>query len=497
MRVLVIDDEPKIRQNLMRMVACSPGFSAVGSAQNGAEALDMLSDCAPDIMITDIRMPRMDGLQFIRELRRAGSDAVCIVLSGYDDFSYAKSAMQLGVRNYLLKPVGQEELEAALRQAAQEVEQQRSVMFRLRQEEQARRERRLLQILHGQFASADAAFSQENMRLYVADIFAEIMPHNEALLRSLTDGEHIVVSVSEERVAMLALSAEPPVACARRLHACLQTEEARVRVVYSEALHAPEGIYQSYRAMRRLLDSGWLIKGTDVLCISEISFEPNPQALEQLHRWHHAPLDSAINSGNMEEIARQVERFFQLLSDAQAPDEAVRSYFIEELIHTMKLVTDPGGDAEAILEGTLSISELMHSHTISSLEAWYLDFCRNIARYLDGMRRKRPSKVADQVQALFLKDPSRSYSLAELSETFYMSPVYLGQVFKKETGQTLHAYLTQERIRLSKEKLASTSDPVYEIAESVGYQNLRSFYTAFKKSEGCTPNEFREQYQNH
>lgn len=496
MRVLVIDDEPKIRNNLMRMVSSVPGYEAVDSAQNGAEALDGLAACAPDIIITDIRMPRMDGLQFIQALRSAGSAAVCIIVSGYDDFSYARSAMQLGVRHYLLKPVGQEELEAALRQAAQEVEEQRSVVHRLQQEEQARRERQLLQILHGQFGSVDASFFRERTRLYVADIFAEIAPRKEELLSGFSGEERIIVSVSEERVAMLSVAEENPSACAWRLRDYMRTEDARVRVVFSEPLDSPEAICQSYRAMRRLLDSGWLLKGTDVLCVSEISFEPNPQALEQLHRWHHAPLDNAIKSGNMAEIAQQVSEFFHLLSGVQAPDEAVRSYFIEELMHTMKLVTDPGGDAEAIMEGPLSISELMHSHTISSLQTWYLNFCQNIARYLDGMRKKRPSKVADQVTALFQKDPSRTYSLAELSEIFYMNPVYLGQLFKKETGQTLHAYLTQERIRLSKEKLAATDDPVYEIAESVGYQNLRSFYTAFKKSEGCTPNEFREQYHN-
>ena len=174
----------------------------------------------------------------------------------------------------------------------------------------------------------------------------------------------------------------------------------------------------------------------------------------------------------------------------------MRTLFIEEVIHTMRKVLDKGGDAQMVLDEELNISEWLSQCNVVQLQSWYARLCQRVAQYLAQMRTGRPLCVSEQVMTMFREDPSRTWSLAELAATFYMSPAYLGQVFKKETGQSLHACITNERLRLIKAELQQGDAPVYEIAEKYGYANLRSFYTAFKKSENCTPSEYRERMRN-
>ena len=294
---------------------------------------------------------------------------------------------------------------------------------------------------------------------------------------------------------MLSWAEEDQPLIARRFHDCLRLEGAGVQEVYAEQLADAQSVCQAYRQISRVLESRWMIRGNSVSRLDDVTFDLHSNALSGLHKWSHTGLDQAIRDNNHEEIESQVHRFFALIRNTKADDTTVRSYFIEEIIHTMKLVTDTGGDAESILEGMRNIPEMLRTYSMNTLEDWYLSLCRSIAKYLGEMKQRRPGSVSQQILERFRANPAGDYSLSELAGTFYMSPVYLGQLFKKETGETLHAYLNQERIRLSMQKLRETDEAVYEIAESVGYQNLRSFYTAFRKAEGCSPNEYREQHR--
>jgi two-component system response regulator YesN len=113
--VLVVEDEPLIRVNIVRKLrdGC-PEFEVVMEAADGREALEAIAELAPDVLITDIRMPELDGLQLAREAYYNHPEMMVVIVSGYDDFAYAKSALQFGVKDYLLKPVNAEELHAAM-----------------------------------------------------------------------------------------------------------------------------------------------------------------------------------------------------------------------------------------------------------------------------------------------------------------------------------------------------------------------------------------------
>ena len=500
MRIIIVDDEPKVRGNLREMVVRWDGCDDVAEAGDGVEALEIIPVFQPDLVITDIRMPRMDGLQLLKEVRRQGYRVGQIILSGYSDFAYTQRAIQQGVHNYLLKPVEEHQLLEALSQAQQDLEHDRQLRQQLQQGELAWRERTLVRLIHGRGPVRPLpdvfSFEGKSARLYMLDVRADECPDYSDVVEYLQDEGRVFASLDESRWVCLSFTGLTPHSEAQYLRDCFSTDGTRVTVAYGEMLSSSQQLEASYQQLSHMLESRWLLPNSDVLSATQLQLPTDENAWSCLKQWSHAALDEAIDREDIAEIKRQTTRLFQILKGYRSVERDMRALFIEAVIHTMRRVLDQGGDADMVLGERLNINEMLTQRSVEELQRWYTELCLRVARYLAEMHTKRPRCVSEQVMAMFKEDPSQTWSLAGLAATFYMSPAYLGQVFKKETGQSVHAHLTSERIRLAKEALENSDAPVYEIAERYGYSNLRSFYTAFKKSENCTPSEYRERMRN-
>ncbi|MGN1369609.1 MAG: response regulator [Aristaeellaceae bacterium] len=497
MRILIVDDEPKVRQRLKAMIhRLTPENSVLGEAGNGEEALALMAQSMPDIVMTDIRMPRMDGLQLFREIHQRGWTVGRIILSGYSDFAYTQQAMQQGIRLYLLKPVAEDELKHVLAQAVEELTQARKQAEELRSGQLASRERALVRLLNGHRMAKEQPTPFERCCLFVIEGDGERWDDAQEAMQALQSDTRLITPVGANRLVCCS-AAVSALDEAVLLQATLTGRHRHITIAYSGPLKHAGEYHEVYRSLCALLDSRWLMQGSSILSLDDLPAESSFDVMEALRRWNHDALDRAIDLNDGPAMAQQTHRLFQMLSESRAEAEAGRAYFVEAVIHTMRHVTDRGGDPNAVLTQRLNIRELMTQYNIVELEQWYLELCRRIAAYLVEMRSRRPASVSRQIEALFQQDPSRSYTVNDLAEQFYMSPTYLHQVFKRETGQTIHAWLTARRIQLCKRALAESDDPVYEIAERYGYQNLRSFFTAFKRMEDCTPSEYRERMKHH
>ena len=181
-----------------------------------------------------------------------------------------------------------------------------------------------------------------------------------------------------------------------------------------------------------------------------------------------------------------------MLANVRSAPNAVRHFFVEDVLQSMRVILLNGGDAYEALGEQIRIDEQLSRLTFVELRAWYTSVCTRIADYLAQIRSARPKCIADRVLALFHEDCSRDFSMQELAGIFYMNPAYLGQVFKKETGTTIHACLTEIRMEQAKRLLTQSDMPIYEVGERSGYPNLRNFFTVFKRCTGCTPGQYRE-----
>ena len=133
-RVIIVDDEPVIRRGLRETIEWDAlGLEVAGEAADGKEALKLIREIRPEILITDIRMPEMDGIELIREIKKLDLNIKITILSGYSDYDYLKAAIRLGVDNYLLKPIDNDELIANLTNAVNEIEKEAAVSLQIRQ----------------------------------------------------------------------------------------------------------------------------------------------------------------------------------------------------------------------------------------------------------------------------------------------------------------------------------------------------------------------------
>jgi len=498
MKVLIVDDEPKVRQHLHDLIeqTCD-GYEVVGNAENGSSALACFERLHPDIVMTDIRMPGMNGLTLLEELNRKHYILGCVILSGYDDFAYTQQAMRQGVQNYLLKPVDPKELYQALQRAAEELQQKRTLDHLLKKGQIACRGRWLLNLLHGisidnTFAEAQTfglAFTFENCTLYLIDL-ADNGESDEPFStgwQNQWQSDTCVLAVAEhDRIAILRQGGGAVADCARTLLDRLKTDHPRAVIACSDPITSATEARMQYLHLKQLLDNRWLIQGSDVLNARQW-FDDSWTSVSE---WKYDALDAAIERSDEAEIRRQTELFFATMVNGSP--QMLRALFAESVLHPMRVIFDNGGNVYDALGEQLNLDELLGRMSFSELRDWYYQLCLRISGYLTQMRTLRPKRVSDRILALFNEDCAHDYSLDALAGIFYMSAAYLSEVFKRETGKTVHAFLTEIRIAQSCRLLCQTDAAVYEIAEKVGYPNLRSYFTAFKKCKGCTPGQYRE-----
>lgn len=205
MRVLIVDDEPKVRQHLRMLLNTRNVYEIAGEACDGAEALKMMDAAAPDIVITDIRMPRMDGLQLLKEIQRQGFTVGRIVLTGYGDFAYTRRAMQQGIRTYLLKPIDEAELWKAMEEAVQDLNHEKLIMHQLKCGEKQRRELQLLRLLQNRFAGETSALASFAPccagRLFIIETLEEDGRSYSDVMEELQNETTVTAVVDETKIA--------------------------------------------------------------------------------------------------------------------------------------------------------------------------------------------------------------------------------------------------------------------------------------------------------
>lgn len=496
MCVLIVDDEPKVRQHLQSLFLSRGEDEIVGEACDGVDTLNMLDAVLPDIIITDIRMPRMDGLQFLQETQQLGFVVGRIVLTGYGDFAYTQRAMQQGIRTYLLKPIDEAELWLALEKAKKELAHEKLVRHQLRRGEMERRELQLHRLLQSRSPAGESLTAPfvpgSSGYLFVIEILEEESPGYAEVMERLQNETTVITAVDETRMACWCRGCTHPAQEAEHLRTIFLSGDRQVTVAYGEGLSSPLEIGKSYQDICSLLNSRWLLPQHTVLHTGMLLRVEKNSLWESVQLWNHTPLDEAIQTNNAQAIRTQVNSLFHLLQALPCDEQVKRALFAEELIHIMRSVSEKGGDTNQVLGDGFNVLELLKTHNIAEMQSWYCNICLKVSQYLAAIRKERPSCVSERIASLFQSNPAGNYSLNELARMFFMSPTYLGAVFKKEKGESLHAWLTAQRLRLAKAALLQSEAPVYEIAEQCGYQNLRSFFTAFKKSENCTPSAYRE-----
>lgn len=515
--VILVDDEVFSRKGLRNLIdweAC--GFSVTGEADNGEDALAMIRDGKPDLVITDIRMPVMDGLELIRLTREdpALSNMEFIIISGYDDFSYAQKAVRYGVLDFILKPVDEHELEGVLKELAGKLDRSRSA-----REEQTRlnNERMVSALIRGEapeaaigeWAARQGFDADEEIRYVLVEV-NDLHPWQDgeqpspdiiraaiqsAVREWLKDGRDPYIHVHAKRYGFIL-----PVSRCPEESGGLDRLAAELPQAISRRLSAPVYLYISdpvrhlglLRDAYQTANTAALHKyACDKCVIIHDRLPDEPLNFASLDPQLVRRLNERVEEGAEEELQPLIETIFHEFRTHRFSPEAVKL-----AVHAC--VTEVLGNVKRL---DIDPSELDH---LPPMLGWQ-DLCltpeelkRLFSAFIFECAAKTALKRRDSIKGSIQK--IRDYieahyheniSLKSIAAIFFMNPVYLGQLFRKTYGMYFNEFLLDIRIREAKKLLRQTDLRIYEIADRVGFKNADYFVTQFEKIENMTPSEYR------
>ena len=516
MRVMIVDDEKLIRDGLAKLVDWRTfGCEVVAEAADGVQALEYMQDHGVDLVFTDIRMPRLDGMELARQLRKKQPSIKFVFVSGYDDFALVRQALQMGACDYLLKPLDPDvlrelltrlgrESEAAPALTPQELErlnQDARIAWRHRAQKALRRVVLDNRPPNGEEVDLLTPAPGIACRLIVAEMdrfyerYADLSAERLGLMQdSLTEelqvlcgGESIAFPLGEGRYGLCLYGEEAGLDEAgreliRRL-ARLPKSGNRLICFDGGQTQRPDALGELYeRAMRA----------------REARFSPTEAASPGSH---DDRLSSAVNAV-LDAVRLGDEMLLeQRLGELEAiiAGEGERSFLYAQVNYAnlyaqaIRYVADTGGSISEIFNDPMG--EYRAVYNGQNLEDASRSMLRILSAIADYLRLSQSGDTATQIRKAkryidnHLGDSS--LSMQKVADEFAMSASYFSTEFRKNVGYTFTEYLMMARIQRAGELLRHSKLKIYEVAESLGYENTTYFSTLFKRQYGVTPKQYR------
>ncbi|QJC51105.1 response regulator transcription factor [Paenibacillus albicereus] len=525
-KVMLVDDEGYARQGLKTMIdwkGC--GYEVCGEAEDGEEALRLIGELSPDLVITDIRMPEVSGLELIRSVREQGNERVkFIIVSGYGDFAYAQQAIKFGVRDFILKPVDDVEVTDALRELAGQIEKDareagaavppiRSALDKLLRGEPPR-----------DAGTAYARLLGVPERAPCGYLLVEAHPSPDAVKAGADNAEAEADAQGEDRLAeaisaaaaALGLKHDPscvdrsapglygfpvhpdPAAgaalegLAERLAVRLGARLGRLFTVYAGCpAESPSGLRASRQEALEAMQYRFAYPERRALCRSALNGEELRRM--ELEPSEHAALNERLEDGDPLRRQEAVRRLFERFREQRFAPDAVHHALSRFAFSAIAAIRSLGGDEKELrsLEPLLAWrEEPVSPDGLRERFAAFAEESQELASRLRSRSAKGDiARIKQYIDSRFHED----ISLKSIAARFYLNPVYLGQLFKKSYGVYFNDYLLQLRIQQAKLLLRRTDKRVYEIARSVGFDNPDYFICKFEKVEGKSPTSYRNE----
>ncbi|NIK71222.1 response regulator transcription factor [Paenibacillus sp. BK720] len=516
--VLIVDDEPVARQSLRYLIDWEElGFTVKGEAQDGQQALDMLRDNRYALVLTDIRMPVVNGLEMAAAMQEF-TDTPVVILSGYDDFAYAREGLRLGVKEYLLKPVDEEDLIALLKKLAAGMREQQLLEKRQRLGLSAGRDQLLRRLVHGQIAPREL---EEQLRLlglhakeeryacllleldFIAD--GEMPDRDTELMRfairniaeEVTNGSGYVFEESEERIGVLLGGPARGMGLddcrqwgERLLSSAVKYAKASVTVGIGGSVGSVADIKQSWSEAEEALD-GKFLSGTGTVLLPRWKAEAGDGEPDALRALEAEALEMARSCRRTDTI-RALGRLWECFRTEQVPESRAKMSVLELFIQLFRMMKEQGASHDRLFDPSLGDYErIMRIKTMDELLRFTEGKCCEVVDAMQRTKEVRPNKIVAEVKRIVQEQYGGPISLREVAATIYMNPNYLGKLFKANTDQSFNDYVLQVRMEKAKELLLHTDKKVYEIAQEVGFSELDWFYKRFKAYTGVSTGDYR------
>ncbi|WP_138493337.1 response regulator [Paenibacillus pinistramenti] len=551
-QLLIVDDQTVLADDLADMLPWhTAGIDVVHKAYSGPEALELMVEHPIDVVVTDIRMPGMSGLELIEEIRKNWKHVKCILLTGYDDFEYTKQALKLKSSDYLLKPAEDEELMEAVRKALQErkrewqeISSMQKAMYALREQLPKLREYLLLDLLSGKEPANSAALAgrlamyelplrpgaecrmlllrleplpsgynagDEALLEYALTNMAAELFGDRMRLWSCRDANGFLVCVLTPKpgtgaaagsAAAAALENEPSGSAFAELDGWVETQAVQLQhaaktylrtgisVLASKSGQFPGDIASMYQSS---LAGFRHFIGSDSELFMSLAREPErgePRLLGELYR---APsLGTLLELGQWEAAEQKASAIFRELQEEWygSQEHILETYLAIASSIAALIHRTKKWLADTMGEDFYAVASRQPIQSAEELQQWTQRVMDHFRRSVSGVEKDSRSAILRKVQD-FIHEHLDSAALQTISEHVHLNPSYLSKIYKLETGEGISEYILRIRMEKAAVLLEKSPDKIYEISERLGYQKPSYFIQLFRRHFGLTPQEYR------
>lgn len=526
--VMLVDDEEEVRQAIIRKLEWNDiGFQVTGYAENGEEALEKAEILRPDVVMTDIKMPFMDGLTLCRRIREKLLHTKLIIFSGFDEFEYAKEAIKLEVEEYVLKPIDASELKNVFQrikvQLDKEVNEKRDI-DKLKKyyidSLPVMREQFLVNLIEGKIQEdrikdlirnydidmnspfytvgiiyADSAINLEGTdSLPGLELSAlSILQITDEILRSSFSFRSFIYLDSVVVIGFLKSQSENnefieliDQICKRGKRVLGYDTSAGIGQVCENV----KDINYSYKGAKSALDYRVLLEPNQAIHITDIE----PAAVNDILDEHVTEkIIREIKLGEVEDLTKEIDELIFYLKNSKISLSQYHISIMEMITEILKLGRAYQLDMDELLGGDFNIyQEVYKINSLEKLKQWLLSCALKIR---NGIRRERmdSTKLLVEKAVQYIKEhfSESDLSVDILCNHLNVSSAYFSTIFKRETGMSYIMYLTKIRMERALHLLNTTEYKTYLIAEQVGYTEPNYFSYVFKKEYGISPSKYK------
>lgn len=540
-KLLLVDDEPEVTEGLMVEIDwASCGFTEVRTAGNGKEAMELFEKMEPDVLITDISMPYMNGLELSEWARKTYPITRIVILSGHDEFEYAKQAIHLQVEAYVLKPFSAGQLTDTIVEVAKRMDEEREQRGNIALLEE--HYRTSLPIVREKFLSSlitrkqpykeiAAKASKYGMQLegegYVVSIIAVNHSDNQneedaeppsISLAASTDLDLKLFSVSniaseiwarhelgkvfihQDQVVLFTVSPHSD-----QKQMMEQTQNALKEILQSieKFLRFPvmigvgtftkdiDNLKYAYEAAAVALDYRRILGNNLIICIDDMENRFHDKLL--FDEWKEQNLIRTVKLGTEKELEEVIDGLFDEITRVQAPVHEYQHYLLEMVTAIIKLTKVYDSDTEEIFGGGFGIlNQYQKLNSLQETRAWFGEMCARVRSRIASQRQHTYKQIVEDAISYTKSHFHESdLSIAKVCGQLHISAGYFSGLFKKELKLTFGAYLLQLRMEAAKELLRTTELKAFEIADKVGFADPNYFSLSFKKYAGVSAKEYR------
>ncbi|MFK7697583.1 response regulator [Paenibacillus sp. HJGM_3] len=538
-KVMVIDDKPLIRQAIVKTMDWEAlGCEVVGQAEDGLEGKRLLLELKPDILVTDIKMPGLSGLDLAQVMIETLPQAKTILITGYQDFEYAKRAVRLGVFDFIVKPVNNDELSQVIRSAVAELDSKRteqenaariasafvelerqhsSVIPSLRSkligdmilgtsmESETQESGHRVEILFSRFAlllvrakeqpKGAAGLTQTKLmpqlRLRLSERAHRLTAKRDLeLIESLRHDDLVFVCLFPKVLPPREMRMKLQSFCKEFIDAAALHEQVACCVAVSSVYRSLRELPEAYREASQLMDTSFFRADESVLFPEQGAQAKETvkfsiiQDLEQFNQM--------LEHKSGEDMIAHMERFLNQISVYSDGNILVVKGLLSEVClaaarYYFRVTGDEFGLGKSVDQ---MLEEVYRLSSMREASAYLAAFIGHIKKKLQGEDKEYSlivKKVVDYINNHF----AENINLTSIADHFGLSPSYLSRLLRTETGINFVDLVSKARIEAAKQLLMDPKNKVNEVGERVGYKEYAYFYQVFKRIEGQSPKEFK------